>query len=408
MTSARSRRTRIFVVVAAAATFGATLASSGQAHARPAAPQPAVRPSEAVLSGISCPQLSTCWAVGYRGQNPSVGGTLAMRWSERHQAWQRVPTPNPGVASESSFNGVSCPTATSCMAVGAAETAPPSLKVAGLTEHWNGHHWSIKSLPTPHRYPSSNLWAVSCPARRDCIAVGSYVPHPPAGSSKVLIEQWDGSAWSVMTAPSGLPSSDLFGVSCASSTSCFAVGDYGNGIGRALTLVWNGTMWSQVRPRAGINSQSVQLDGVSCADSTDCLSVGRYDENTSTSLERTIAETWQAPLVTFTRSRNPSSVNAAELWSDSCTSSTYCLAAGQAETNSSGTHMKTLIERWNGSTWKIIATPADGTSKSFRFLAISCVNATDCFAVGDNAQHSPNLTTLAERWNGHHWRAVAS
>jgi hypothetical protein len=398
----------ILVATALAVTTVATIGGTGQAHARTTAPRAAQRTSEAVLSGISCRHLSSCWAVGFKGANPSLGGTLAMRWSQRHHAWRRVATPNPTSASDSSFNGVSCATATSCMAIGAGETAPPSLKVSGLTEHWNGHHWSIKPLPRPRHYPSSNLWAVSCPAHNDCIAVGQYVPHPPAGASRALVEQWNGTAWSVMTIPTGLPAGELFGVSCATTTSCVADGDYGTGIGRTLTLVWNGTSWTQVRPRAGIDSASAQLDGVSCADSTDCLAVGRYDTNSTNSLERTLAEQWHAPLATYELPHNPSSVHAAQLWSDSCTSSTYCIAAGQAETNSSGTHVRTLSERWNGSTWTTIATPQDGTSKYYRFLAVSCVTSTDCFAVGDDEQHAPNITLLTERWNGHHWRPVAA
>src|SRR5579859_2817394 len=67
--------------------------------------------------------------------------------------------------------------------------APPSVTTAllgrsrlSLAERWNGRKWSIQ--PTPHPQ-SASLAAVSCPSPTTCIAVGSNDGGDP------LVEQWD-------------------------------------------------------------------------------------------------------------------------------------------------------------------------------------------------------------------------
>jgi hypothetical protein len=398
-----------FVALAAVLTLAATLAAStSPAHARTAPHPDVATSSEAALNALSCHRLSNCWAVGYQGSSPSYGGTLIERWNNTHHAWRRVASPNPTRAAESNLNGVSCVSSSDCMAVGASGLAPPVLTVSGLAERWNGRHWAITSVPHPPRHPQTNLGAVSCRTRTFCMAVGDYVTDTHGAITHALAEKWDGSSWTVVSLPGNFASSDLEGISCASPTACLAVGSFSRGaFGYPLTEQWNGSVWSLVTPRYGIDSEALDLDGVSCANASDCLAVGRYDENNERSLERTLAEPWTPTSVALTTPKNASSVDADELWSDSCPSRTNCFAAGQAETNRSGSHWRTLVEKWNGSTWKIVHTPALGTAKLFRFLAIACVSQTDCFAVGDNMKRS-HITTVAERWTGQHWHTVPS
>ena len=59
--------------------------------------------------------------------------------------WSIVSTPSPGTRN-TSFNGVSCPTSTSCFAVGYF-TQSPGLRT--LIEHWDGRRWSLMSSPNP-------------------------------------------------------------------------------------------------------------------------------------------------------------------------------------------------------------------------------------------------------------------
>ena len=80
----------------------------------------------------------------------------------------------------------------------------------------------------------------------------------------------------------------------------------------------------------------------------------------------------------------------------SCVSTTTCFAVGtQTVTNPSVP--KTLIERWNGQTWKVVASPNPSTPGSNSELrAVSCTSASFCVAVGQYA----TTKTLIEHWNG--------
>jgi hypothetical protein len=71
--------------------------------------------------------------------------------------------------------------------------------------------------------------------------------------------------------PAGVTRSSLYGVSCASPTTCFAGGDYQQpGSDRTIVDRYNGTSWSiAYRP-----SLSGVLRGVSCTSATSCVAVG--------------------------------------------------------------------------------------------------------------------------------------
>ena len=70
--------------------------------------------------------------------------------------------------------------------------------------------------------------------------------------------------------------SELTALSCASSTSCWAVGFYYRKSGEANeALYWNGTRWSRVAtPEPGQGAYAHILRGVSCASWVKCWAVG--------------------------------------------------------------------------------------------------------------------------------------
>jgi hypothetical protein len=258
-------------------------------------------------------------------------------------------------------------------------------------------------LPLTGREPGSILSGAACATSNYCFAVGSYVTDASEDDSAVLVFRWDGSAWSHVAAPAPFDSSELYSVSCTSTTHCLAVGSYTESdIGYPLTERWNGTAWSIVTPQNTVSSESIQLEGISCTGATHCLAVGNYYNGAS--LMRTFDETWTGTAL-LGKPKNPTPPRAAQLIGDACTSSSHCLAVGDQPI--SAAHTKTLAERWNGSTWTILHTPAVGSSHDLELLAVSCAGPSDCFAVGFNAR-TPHLRSLIERWNGHHWKVVAS
>jgi RHS repeat-associated protein len=204
------------------------------------------------LYGVSCGSPRSCIAVGTY-KDSSGNSFNVMQWDGT--AWSTVGSPS---ASSTSLNGVECQHVTYCVAVGQQSgQAVIEKSSAG---------WVISSSP-----PTSGfLDAVTCVSDSFCIAAGAN------GASQTLIENWNGTSWTVASSPSKGTYSHLNGLSCTSTSNCFAVGAYSYGSCCNATLIesWNGSMWSIV---ASPNVTSdTSLSGVSCVTPTFCVSAGSY------------------------------------------------------------------------------------------------------------------------------------
>ena len=100
--------------------------------------------------------------------------------------------------------------------------------------------------------------------------------------------------------------------------------------------------------------------------------------------------------------------SAAEFSGGTCVSTTFCVASGGYEI-ANGV-WRPLIERWNGSTWRIVAlsdlpkTFQHGTG--FRLTQVDCVSAHHCVAFGDPGFDGRGVNAL--RWDGRSWTYVAT
>jgi hypothetical protein len=304
--------------------------------------------------------------------------------------WVIQPTPNPA-ANGSDLVGVSCASATSCTAVGYYFGVTPST----LAEYWNGSTWAIQATPTPAS--GGALHGVSCTSATSCTAVGQA--DMSTGGFATLAEYWNGTVWAVQATPNPPGSTDsyLLGVSCASATSCTAVGQYSNGSGPVtLAEYWNGTVWAvQATPNPAGSTDSYQLNGVSCASATSCTAVGQ-GANDNTDIPEPLAEYWNGSTWAIQPTPNPSPADGSSLEGVSCTSATSCTAAGgYSPSFSTGA---TLAEYWNGSTWTVQTTPNPAAGGALE--AISCPSSHSCTATGSNLDGN---RLLAEHWNGSTW-----
>ena len=213
------------------------------------------------LHGVSCMSPTSCVAVGdFEAVGSDREDTLVESW--HGSAWKIVASPNP--AYYNYLNGISCTSPTNCVAVGSG--------VNTLVESWNGVAWKV--VPSPNPGSGDTLNSVSCTGATSCVAVG--ITFAPA--SLTLVESWDGTAWSVTASPN--PADDgnsLRGVSCTSSSDCVAAGDYFVTTNTFASLVesWDGIAWS-VHTSPDPGSLTNLIYGVSCASSTDCMAVGSY------------------------------------------------------------------------------------------------------------------------------------
>ncbi len=94
-----------------------------------------------------------------------------------------------------------------------------------LVEHWNGTSWAIIPSANTSSTQNNDLYGVTCVSASNCRAVGY---HSVGTAHQTLIEQWDGTSWSIVASPniSGAQHNFLEKVACNSASDCWAVGEY--------------------------------------------------------------------------------------------------------------------------------------------------------------------------------------
>jgi hypothetical protein len=88
--------------------------------------------------------------------------------------------------------------------------------------------WAVQRTARPPDSKGYVFAGVSCTTRRDCTIVGWFDTRGRGTASRLLIEHWDGSRWSIRRTPLPIGSRDsmLSGVSCRTSAACTAVGSF--------------------------------------------------------------------------------------------------------------------------------------------------------------------------------------
>jgi hypothetical protein len=230
--------------------------------------------------GVSCPSASFCAAVGTEGHRKDTGaGTVqALIESWNGTRWSAVPSPKSPPDTE--LFGVSCVSAAFCTAAGLSVVSFSGDVTEPLIESWNGTKWSV--VPNPGRQGAGFNGGVSCVSATFCVAVGTNF------NLKALIESWNGTKWSIVPAHAGTGESDLVGVSCISASNCTAVGDRGS-LPDTLIETWNGKRWSAV-PSPTKGHEGDFLNGVWCTSASFCVAAGVY--TTANISDQTLIESW--------------------------------------------------------------------------------------------------------------------
>jgi hypothetical protein len=171
---------------------------------------------------------STCWRSPTAAEKPFAESWNGTTWSATSAP------PLPSGMTNGALEGLSCTSATSCMAGGNAENGSLGRHQA-LAESWNGTKWTQINTPNPSEAPGGNdFYAVSCLSANSCFAVGRRVnkyEEPFSGwyvplEGRGLAETWNGTTWSVQATanPESMKWVAFAGISCSSSTACTAVG----------------------------------------------------------------------------------------------------------------------------------------------------------------------------------------
>jgi hypothetical protein len=326
------------------------------------------------------------------GAGGGAGSALAVTWST-------VATPNAAGATHSALYDMACePWSTNgCTAVGKKTTAGVSTPYA---QYWDGSSWINVPTASPSGATAGELQADTCLFNTSCVAVGHYTTGSGTFS---LAEAWNGGNWSIQTTPnpSGATDSRLRGVSCAVITACIAVGYSvsGTGVKSAMAQRGNSGTWSlqSVSPPSGATES--ELQGVDCTSSTFCVAVGRYNTNSSTYLAW--SATWNGSSWTVRTVPSPSNAVRSVLLDVSCTDAANCTAVGGSRDASN--KQSSFAVRWNGSSWVNQSTPNPTGSANTVLQNVSCGERNWCVAVGDWLTSTGPWQTMAQTWNGSGW-----
>lgn len=326
--------------------------------------------SEAQFTAVAALSAKNVWAVGYTGSYIAPEG-LIEHWDGTN--WNLVPIPNLGSVNYE-LTGITALSAHNIWAVG----FTLNFNAPTLIEHWNGTAWSV--VPSPFVTPQDTLYGVAAISGKNIWAVG-YSYNSSTYLSTTLIEHWNGTAWTIVSSPnieSG--SSYLYGVTAISANDVWAVGYYQNPAPSTLPLIehWDGSAWSIVSA-PNVSSED-NLSGIAAISANDIWAVGS-SVNTD-SYFQTLTEHWNGTQWSIVSSPN---IPNDSLTSIAAAASNDIWAVGGTFTGPNGTS-QTVIEHWNGTKWNISASPNPGSQNDLN--AVATVPGTrQTWAVGFSTQN---------------------
>jgi hypothetical protein len=187
------------------------------------------------------------------------------------------------------LEAISCTSAQTCVAVG--QYTGTHGTTQGLIETLANGTWTPSEAPLPQAAPARQkaiLWALACTAPGSCSAVGQYTGTH--GTTQGLIETLASGKWIPAQAPLPAGASDqktaeLYGLACAGSNPCAAVGQYTDAHGTAQGLIETRTSQSWIPGQAALphnaarTSQNAALYTVACSVTGTCLAAGSYADD---------------------------------------------------------------------------------------------------------------------------------
>jgi hypothetical protein len=315
-----------------------------------------------------------------------------------------APDPDPQVAgtTDVGFTAVSAASATDALAVGPNPTEAP---VQGpFADRWNGTAWTGKQLPTPSGSTATLLGAADL-APGDGWAVG-FSTSTSTDQDQTLIEHWNGTSWSIVPSPDpaggSTGSDELWAIAAVSRTDIWAAGeDFVQGAAiQPLFANYNGTSWTAVPPPA---DSSGTMMGLTAIAANNVWAVGTIDAQTFTSAHWN-GTSWST---VSTPSVNAGSNPIEELTAVTAVSASDLWASGWVGNIDNENKLEPIILHSTGSAWSAVTAPNAGSEGS-RLNGITSDGADDIFAVGTTQDSNGSLLTLIEQFNGSSWKAIPS
>jgi photosystem II stability/assembly factor-like uncharacterized protein len=329
-------------------------------------------PTNASERAFSCPSASTCFAVGgASGGTPWYGKFITGgAWGAVNTFLKSTDGGQSWFPSNSDMFSIACTSGTSCLEVGAGGRERRTSD--------GGTTWTDAATAPGNSKP---LTQVECPTSSICYAVGDrgYAMRSTDG----------GATWSWLASTAANP---LYGLSCPTASVCYATDIYAHVIKTAdggATWTWQQTPITTPGtnvPGSGGPNPFAGLMSISCSDASTCVASGLYVVPSGQTIPST-----DPPIVTTTNGgttwvRQTSGAGAGNyLHGISCLpGTTTCTAVGRAGT---------IVTTTDLVTW---AKPASGTTNMLN--DVTCLSTSFCIAVGQNG--------TVDVWNGAAWTAT--
>jgi hypothetical protein len=259
-------------------------------------PAGSARTVDSGLGAVSCPKPGSCVAAG--GYAVKGGGDSMMITTESKGKWGRARAlGSPPGAGPAGLSGLACPRVGYCSAVGDYEAGSVfNLRPLAVTES-KGKWGRASAVGLPAGAVKTDDQAVftgvACTGSGSCVAVGNYFNGGGLGLVMGATEskgRWHAAAQISLPASTGVQdgdSAELFGVACGSAGSCTAVGGYtstavsAGGTPQAMAVTESKGRWGRAAPvsapsNAGGGSGQVSfLYAVACPGRS-CVAAGIY------------------------------------------------------------------------------------------------------------------------------------
>ena len=316
---------------------------------------------------LTCPDATTCYLEDLQVDVSSgPAPTLIEVTHDGGTTWQRSSLPGDITPT----TGIDCVDADTCFAGG----QDPSGNNEIVTTDDGGQSWTV--LPMSLQFPSPFQFAdISCVTTTSCVAVGTSGGFADGPSSAVITTN-GGRSWTTSDFPAAFVPSK---VRCVTGGTCLTVGYEGqaSAVGAILYSTDGGSTWSTATVPAGFGPSTA----IWCSsDGSNCLAVAFYTTPasplassvlTSTDGGRTWAEAGAGG--------PPFSI----LTSLSCVTSSYCWTSGLTlDATSVSRPRQPLLAMTTdaGQSWQ--AAQLSASLNLIAVPAVSCPDATTCFAIG--------------------------
>jgi len=276
-------------------------------------PQQVTGGSTPQLSGVSCPTATECMAVGSNGAS-LPGSGVVVRTSDGGATWSPAVSPQNALVVLS----VTCASPVDCTAI-----------VSDGTSTWSAHSpdfgqtWQQEGNLPSSFLPENDL---TCMAGGTCIDAG-YVPTSNShGQGAVAVSADGGQTWTLASVPSGI--GVLQSTACPSTSVCLAAGTTGTTVsdvipaqGELLRSTDGGHTWEQSPGTLPVED----VYGLACPSTGQCAMVGTFWFGLPAVGVGAVAQSTDAG-VTFRSS--PTSYTPITLAAVACPSTSTCIAVG--------------------------------------------------------------------------------